>query len=67
MYVQLVINIIDIIYFNIPIKTKCEYVGLVNIEGERLVCCVDPVPFTHSPCVALYSIVLHSVALCSTV
>ena len=67
-YVQLVINIIDIIYFNISIKTKCEYVGLVNIEGERLVCYVDPVPFTHSPpCVALYSIVLHCVALSSTV
>ena len=33
-YVQLFINIIDIIYFNISIKTKCEYVGLVNIEGK---------------------------------
>ena len=64
---QLVINIIDIISFNISIKTKCEYVSMVNIEGERLVCCVDPVPFTHPLSVALYSIVLHCVALCSTV
>ena len=33
-YVQLVINIVDIISLNIPIKRKCEYVGLVNIEGK---------------------------------
>ena len=61
-YVQLVINIIDIISFNISIKTKCEYVGLVNIEGKGW-----SAVWTQSPSLTHPHPVWHYITWCCTV